>query len=89
MASRSDTNLYHYTDQTGRDGILRDRHIRASTGGDGYSRFGDGVYFTSYKPSNKSNKILKQIYDGRRIPQIWDRLDYFVTIKIEVLNFLS
>lgn len=84
MASRSDTHLYHYTDQEGRDGILRDRMILASTGGDGYARFGDGVYFTSIRPRNDGKRILKTIYDGRQIPQIWERLDYFITIRIEV-----
>lgn len=94
--STSATNLYHYTTQAGRDGILRDMLIRGSvntdegTGGGvpTPARYGPGVYLTSYRPRNPDDKILKGIYDSGDMAALdrWENLKYVVTIHKEVCN---
>ena len=90
--ARSSTNLYHYTTQNGRDGILSDMFMRASSGSDGRpggpvpARYGTGVYFTSYRPRNPGDNILPLIYDGGDMAAL-DRLEnlsFVITISKEV-----
>ena len=88
----SSTNLYHYTTQNGRDGILSDMFMRASsdfdgrTGGPVPARYGTGVYFTSYRPRNPRDNILPLIYDGGDMEALdkWKNLSFVITISKEV-----
>ena len=59
--ARSDDKLYHYTSPDGKEGILDDRLIRASTSN---VKYGQGVYFTSLRPKNDTETIKKGTFDG-------------------------
>lgn len=74
-------NLYHYTTQDGRDGILREKFINANDG-----RYGRGVYFTKSKPRNADDNIFQGIYDGGFMGALdrWENLSYVITISKEV-----
>ena len=88
----SSTNLYHYTTQNGRDGILSDMFMRASSGSDGRTggpvpaRYGTGVYFTRYRPRNSADNILRLIFDGGNMAALdkWENLSFVITISKEV-----
>lgn len=88
----SSTNLYHYTTKEGRDGILNQMFINASTdtkdrtGRTVAAYYGPGVYFTSYRPRNARDEIIKRIYDDGEMATSdkWDNLNYEVTIRKDV-----
>lgn len=94
----SSTNLYHYTTKEGRDGILNQMFINASSGTtDGRTgrtvpaRYGTGVYFTSYRPRNSRDEIIKRIYDDGEMATSdkWENLNYEVTISKEVRDLVA
>ncbi|XP_046568053.1 uncharacterized protein LOC124276440 isoform X2 [Haliotis rubra] len=55
--------FYHYTNESGKDAILREKLIRQSDGRSD-ARHGTGVYGTSLSPSEGRNKIAWNNYDG-------------------------
>lgn len=50
------------------------------------ARYGPGVYFTSYRPRNQDDKILKSIYDSGDMAALdrWENLKFVFTIRKEV-----
>ena len=87
----SSTHLYHYTTQSGRDGILSERFMRASRcsrsrrGRPVPALYGPGVYFTTYRPRNPGNLLLQLIFDGGDMAALsMEKLSFVFTISKEV-----
>ncbi|XP_046574635.1 uncharacterized protein LOC124282652 [Haliotis rubra] len=55
--------FYHYTNESGKDAIVRDKLIRQSDGAND-ARYGKGVYGTSLSPSEGLKKIAWNNWDG-------------------------
>ncbi|XP_046574653.1 uncharacterized protein LOC124282673 isoform X1 [Haliotis rubra] len=55
--------FYHYTNESGKDAIVRDKLIRQSDGARD-ARHGTGVYGTSLSPSEGLKKIAWNNWDG-------------------------
>jgi len=61
--------LYHYTDQEGHDGIIKDQAIRASTiEGKKHTHYGKGVYLSDLHPSD-----FKHIGDKACVDWLFNR----------------
>jgi hypothetical protein len=78
--------LYHYTDQTGLDGILRSNVLLASTsaGHPGDVRYGNGQYLTDIVPGTMSSARLSRALFGH--PFLGQRCTHYVQIEIAGLQ---
>jgi len=70
--------LYHYTTQSGAEGIKNSGQINPSVRSRGDAAYGDGVYLTSVKPSEAARVIERNNYDGVKVPS--DRVSHVVEV---------
>jgi len=78
--------LYHYTDQTGLDGILRSNVLPASTtaGHPRDVRYGNGQYLTDIAPGTKTPAQLSRAFFGH--PFLGQRCTHYVEIDVSHLH---
>ncbi|WP_405924585.1 HYD1 signature containing ADP-ribosyltransferase family protein [Streptomyces sp. NBC_00035] len=79
-------SLFHYTDETGYEGILTTGQITPSlkSGPRKDADFGDGQYFTDIPPGKLTHALLAQRIYGN--PLLSHRIPYFFEINIGGLN---
>ena len=71
--------MYHYTNESGKKGILKDGFIRISQSKERDAVLGDGVYMTELGPEYGKEKILLNNYGKNGIPK--DKADYYLDRK--------
>lgn len=57
-------NLYHYTNEEGKNSILKSGFIKKSSSFNGDALYGDGVYLTALEPSNTTASLILNNWDS-------------------------
>ncbi len=80
--------LYHYTSQTGYEGILKSNTILPSLKANNPkdARFGEGQYLSDIVPNTKRPSQLSMIFFG--IPWAGKRFTHHINISVEGLNVI-
>ena len=76
--------LYHYTNESGKKGILKDGFIRISQSKERDAVLGDGVYMTELGPEYGKERILLNNYGKNAIPK--DKADYYFKLFTDQLK---
>ena len=80
--------LYHYTSQTGYEGILKSSKIPPSLKANNPkdARFGEGQYLSDIVPNTKRPSQLSMIFFG--IPWAGKRFTHYININVDGLNVI-
>ncbi|MFJ7146636.1 putative T7SS-secreted protein [Streptomyces sp. NPDC100445] len=80
--------LYHYTNETGYNGILESKELRASLKADNPkdARFGDGQYLSDIQPGTKTPGQLS--YAFVRVPWAGHKFSHFIEVDVRGLQVM-
>jgi len=78
MATDPKLYLYHYTDRTGIEGMLRTKQLKSSTNTSRDARYGVGAYFTELGPKSDTKWLITNNWDGMSVSP--DRAKYYLRV---------